>query len=42
MNWPSDFDMAQLIAAGKRENELNFDNISASSAMISDILDDLI
>ena len=44
VNWPSDFDMAQLIAAGKRENERKlFDNISllASSAMISDILDDL-
>ena len=44
VNWPNDFDMAQLIAAGKRESERKlFDNISllTSSAMLSDILDDL-
>jgi regulator of RNase E activity RraA/CMP-2-keto-3-deoxyoctulosonic acid synthetase len=44
VNWPEDFDLAQLIAAGKRENEQRlYANLALvmSSALLSDLLDDL-
>lgn len=44
VNWPDDFDMAQLIAAGKREKERKLlDNLALlmSSPLLSDLLDDL-
>lgn len=44
VNWPEDFELANLIAAGKREKERKLlDNIKVhlTSAMLSDILDDL-
>lgn len=43
VNWPDDFDLASLIAAGKREKERKLlDNIKShlTSAMLSDIMDD--
>lgn len=43
VNWPEDFDLANLIAAGKREKERKLlDNIKShlTSAMLSDIMDD--
>ncbi len=43
VNWPEDFELASLIAAGKREKErILLDNIKShlTSAMLSDILDD--
>ncbi len=43
VNWPEDFDLANLIAAGKREKERRLlDNIKShlTSAMLSDIMDD--
>jgi len=44
VNWPEDFEMASLIAAGAREHDRRLlQNIrgTLSSAMLSDILDDL-
>ena len=44
VNWPDDFDLAQLIAAGKRESEQRlYANLALvmSSALLSDLLDDL-
>lgn len=44
VNWPADFELANLIAAGKRERERNlFQNLCAqlSTAMLSDVMDDL-
>ena len=44
VNWPEDFDLAQLIAAGKRENEQRlYANLASvmTSALLSDLLDDL-
>ena len=44
VNWPEDFDLAQLIAAGKREDEQRlYANLALvmSSALLSDLLDDL-
>lgn len=44
VNWPEDFDLAELIAAGRREKErkllANIRN-HLSSSMLSDLLDDL-
>jgi CMP-N-acetylneuraminic acid synthetase/regulator of RNase E activity RraA len=43
VNWPEDFDLANLIAAGKREKERKLlENIKShlTSAMLSDIMDD--
>lgn len=44
VNWSDDFDLAQLIAAGKRESEQRlYANLALvmSSALLSDLLDDL-
>lgn len=44
VNWQEDFDLAELIAAGRREKERRlFSNLKGllSSSMLSDILDDL-
>lgn len=44
VNWPEDFELANLIAIGKREKERKLlDNIKShlTSAMLSDILDDI-
>lgn len=44
VSWPEDFDLANLIAAGRRERDRQLlGNVKAylSSAMLSDILDDL-
>jgi len=44
VNWPADFDLANLIAAGAREKDrvlLNNIGSQLSSSMLSDILDDL-
>lgn len=44
VNWPQDFDLAELIAAGRREKERHLlSNLKGlfSSSMLSDILDDL-
>lgn len=44
VNWPEDFEFAQLIAAGKREKQRQLlDNMALiiSSALLSDLLDDL-
>lgn len=44
VNWPADFELANLIAAGKREKDrilLNNIGNQLSSCMLSDILDDM-
>ncbi|QVL52068.1 MAG: hypothetical protein KFB97_11340 [Cyanobium sp. M30B3] len=44
VNWPEDFEFAQLIAAGKREKQRQLHKnlaLMLSSALLSDLLDDL-